>query len=144
MLALLLVVSGLAGGDAAKVDKAELKKLQGVWALVAHEHGGKKSSNKEIANISLEVADGKFTTRDGVDVKEDASVELLEGKGKPATVELKIASGADIDKVVKGIWKLDGDTLTLCVAEPGQARPKEFQGAEGTGHTLLVFKKAKK
>ena len=89
-------------------------------------------------------ARARFTTRDGADVKEDAELTLLDAKAKPAALDLKIAAGPDVGKVVKAIWKLEGDTLTVCTAEPGKERPKEFKGAEGTGHTLLVFQRAKK
>jgi uncharacterized protein (TIGR03067 family) len=79
-----------------------------------------------------------------VEVKEDANLTRLDAKGKPAPLDLKIAAGPDLDKVVKGIWKLEGGTLTVCIAEPDRERPKAFAAKEGTGHTLLVFKKAKK
>jgi len=126
------------------VDREELKRLQGTWGVTSQEHGGKKSDAKDIANLTVEVSGAKVTTRDGVDVKEDASVARLDGKAKPAELDLKITAGADLDKVVKGIWKLEGDTLTICIAEPDKERPKAFEAKEGTGHTLLVLRKAKK
>ena len=42
-----------------------------------------------------------------------------------------------------GIYKLDGDTLTVCrTVSPDYERPKEFKVAEG--HVLIVFKRAEK
>ena len=46
-------------------------------------------------------------------------------------------------KEIKGIYKLDGDTLTSCVAEAGKDRPSEFASKPGSGHTLRVFKRGK-
>jgi uncharacterized protein (TIGR03067 family) len=46
--------------------------------------------------------------------------------------------------VVKGIYKLDKGTLTICYAAPGKDRPAKFESKEGSGHTLTVWKKEKK
>jgi uncharacterized protein (TIGR03067 family) len=129
---------------ASEPDKAELKKLEGAWVITAQEHGGKKTPAKDLLSLSMTVEGKQMRTREGADLKEDATIVLLDPKAKPAAIDVKIASGSDVDKVVKGIWKLDGDTLTVCVAEPGKDRPTAFEAKEGTGHTLLVFKKGKK
>jgi uncharacterized protein (TIGR03067 family) len=146
MLAWVVMASSLALGETPKgVEESSMKKkLQGTWRLTAQEHGGKKSTAKEIANLTLEVSKSRFTSRDGDDVKEEAELSRLDSSAKPAELDLKITAGPDRDKVVKGVWKLDRDELTVCIAEPGRERPKEFKGAEGTGHTLLVFRRAKK
>src|SRR4051794_25834979 len=144
MFAVLLTMAVAAVQAEAGVDREELKRLQGTWAVMSQEHGGKKSDAKSIANLTVEVAGTKVTTRDGVDVKEDASLTRLGARAKPGEVDLKITAGVDLDKVVKGIWKLEGDTLTICIAEPDKERPKAFEAKEGSGHTLLVLKKAKK
>jgi uncharacterized protein (TIGR03067 family) len=145
MFAVVLTCLSLAASDAVptKVDKAALKKLEGSWRLTTQEHGGKKSEKKEIANITLDIKVSKWTTRDGVEIKEESAVEVLDARAKPGVIDLRITSGSDMDKTVKGIWKHEGDTLTVCVAEPNRDRPKEFEGKEGSGHTLLVFTKAK-
>jgi uncharacterized protein (TIGR03067 family) len=126
------------------VDAAELKKFAGAWAVLSHEHGGKKTPMKELAPLAVSVAAAKMTTREKGDVKEESEVVRLDAKAKPAAIDLKITSGDDKGKVVKGIYKLDDDKLTVCVAEPGKDRPKEFAGKEGTGHTLMVLLKQKK
>lgn len=43
--------------------------------------------------------------------------------------------------VSKGIYKLDGDTLTACCAEPGDPRPTDFTTNRDDGHALLVLKR---
>jgi hypothetical protein len=46
-------------------------------------------------------------------------------------------------KTIKGIYKIDENTLTSSVAQAGKARPTEFASKPGTGRTLRVFKRAK-
>lgn len=145
MLFLLLTLFTPAVEDTPKgIDKAKLKKLQGTWQLSSSELGGKKADPKEVANVTLNIDDKKAVSREGVDVKEESEITLLDPTAKPAAIDMKITAGDDKDQVVKGIWKLDGDSLTICVAEPGKDRPKEFAAKEGTGHTLLGFKRMKK
>jgi uncharacterized protein (TIGR03067 family) len=128
----------------ADVDAGELKKLAGAWAVLSSEHGGKKTPMKELAPLSVTVAGPKMTTREKDDVKEEAEIVRLDPEAKPAALDLKITSGDDKGKVVKAIYKRADDKLTVCVAEPGKDRPKEFAGKEGTGHTLMVLLKQKK
>ena len=134
----------LACQDRADVDAAELKKLAGAWAVQSHEHGGNKTPAKELAPLTVSFAAGKVTTREKDDVKEESEVVLLDPKAKLAEIDVKITSGTDKGKLVKGIYKLDDDKLTLCFAEPGKDRPKEFAGKQGTGHTLMVLLRQKK
>jgi uncharacterized protein (TIGR03067 family) len=58
----------------------------------------------------------------------------------PFTVDPSKAPKTTVDtlpdgKEIKGIYKLDGDTLTSCVAEAGKDRPAEFVSKPGSGHT---------
>jgi len=45
----------------------------------------------------------------------------------------------DGDHVVPGIYKLEGDTLTICTDEDG--RPTEFTANAGSGRQLMVLKR---
>jgi uncharacterized protein (TIGR03067 family) len=44
---------------------------------------------------------------------------------------------------IKGIYKVNGDTMTVCYAAPGKARPTSFSARPGSGQKLLVWKKVK-
>ena len=125
-------------------DKAALAKLQGKWQLVGAEHGGKSVPAKELADQTVEIVGPRTTAREGDDIKDEMKIIALDAKAKPATIDLEITKGDDKGKLVAGIWKLDSDKLSFCVAEPGKARPKAFEGKEGTGHTVLVFERMKK
>lgn len=55
-----------------------------------------------------------------------------------------VAKGGTFDgKTLLGIFKVDGDTLTMAFAEPGKERPTKFESAAGSGVVLAVYKKAK-
>jgi len=126
------------------VDAAELKKFAGKWSVTAQEHGGKKAPAKQLASLALTIDGAGCTLKDGDEVREESEVVALDPKAKPAAIDLKITGGDDKGKVVKAIYKFDGDKLTLCLAEPGKDRPKGFAGQSGTGHTLLELARKKK
>jgi RNA polymerase sigma factor (sigma-70 family) len=42
-----------------------------------------------------------------------------------------------------GVYELDGDTLRLCLAPPGQPRATRLESREGSGHSLEVWKRVK-
>jgi hypothetical protein len=53
------------------------------------------------------------------------------------------SSGPDKGKTVRGIYEVKGDTQRVCVAAAGKPRPKAFESREGSGHTLITYKRAK-
>ena len=55
------------------------------------------------------------------------------------------AGGKDRGERVLGIYKLEGDRLTICRAAPGKPRPSEFKAEKGSGcpyhPTIYIFQK---
>jgi uncharacterized protein (TIGR03067 family) len=137
----LLGVAALADPAPLEPAKAELKKLEGVWIVESHEHGGKKTPAKKLITWNLTVKGDRFTTREGLELLDESEVKL---NPKARTIDLKLTAGPDKGQTVLGIYKLEGGVLTVCVAEPGKPRPGAFAAKEGTGATLFVFKRAKK
>jgi uncharacterized protein (TIGR03067 family) len=116
--------------------------LQGNWKVASLESSGKKAEAKAFAGWNLVVEGDKMTARDGTEVM-DESTFRLDPAAKPRAIDLKVVTGPDKGKAVRGIYRLEGDELSICVAEPEKDRPTVFRTAEGSGHTLLVFKRAK-
>jgi RNA polymerase sigma-70 factor (ECF subfamily) len=120
--------------------KADLEKLQGTWALVSMERGGQKAPEDEVKGLTLVVKGDKLTVTDGKGKTEEAVLELDPTKD-PKEIDLKVnEDGAP--KVHKGIYKLEGDTLTLCLSHPPEERPSTFATKEGARWPQLhVLKK---
>ena len=62
----------------------------------------------------------------------------------PATIDLFIEEGPEDSKgkTSKGLYKIDGEKLTICVSVPGKDRPKEFVQVEDEAY-LFEMKKQK-
>jgi len=59
----------------------------------------------------------------------------------PKTIDYVNTSGPNKGKAQHGIYKLEGDILTICVAAPGEPRPAEFESVEDDHRTFTVWKR---
>jgi uncharacterized protein (TIGR03067 family) len=129
----LLVAAARAEDKSSSGDK---EKLQGTWVLVSGEHDGQPIPEDVAKTVKLVFAGDKVTLHHN-DQKNEGTFKLAPGK-KPKEIDLDMDSGA-----VKGIYQLDGDTLKLANAKPGDERPKEFPKKEGSGLTVATLKRQK-
>ncbi len=126
---------GLAGNDETPQDE---ERILGTWALVSSEEGGQKAPEQVIQEAKvIFAADGKMTAKQGA--KEQEFTYQLD----PAKNPKEFSGTNDKGRTVLGIYKLDGDTLTICFDRSG-ARPTEFASKEGTTVVLEVLKREKK
>src|SRR5262245_6088295 len=128
-LVMLTVLASAPGAPKIEVDPVPLerKKLQGEWTLAAQEHGGKSVDPKLLAGVKLTIAGDKVATRRGDEALEEGTLRLSPRARPHKAFDLILTAGDDKGKVVKGIYKLEKDTLTVCIGEPGgRDRPREF------------------
>jgi RNA polymerase sigma factor (sigma-70 family) len=124
-----------AGKEEAPKDE---EKILGTWALVSYKEGGEKAPEAKIRGAQVTfTADGKMAVKQG-EQEQEYTYKLSPDK-KP-----KEFSGTNAhDRTVLGIYKLDGDTLTVCYDRSGD-RPAEFASPEGSTVVLQVLKRVKK
>jgi RNA polymerase sigma factor (sigma-70 family) len=131
----------LADKPAAKEEAPkDEEKIVGTWAFLSMEKGGQKEQEENVKEAQLIFAsDGKLTAK--VPKGEKVGTYKLEPAKKPKAITITTETGATIP----GIYKLEGDTLTVCLAEE-QAKdpPTEFASREGTKIVLIVLKREKK
>jgi uncharacterized protein (TIGR03067 family) len=139
--AILLAVVAVASARDDDAKKAQ-ESLQGKWKLVAGEMGGMKMPEGALENGSWVIKDNHYTFR-AAEQTEKGTIKLDPGK-KPAAIDLEITEGGDKGKTQVGIYKLEGDKLTVCVARAGdKERPTEFKTKEGTEQLMFTFQRDK-
>ena len=118
-------------------SKVELAKFNGTWELLSAVTDGKEMAPETVKTIRLVIKVGKHTVYLG---------QTAVAKEIPFTVDSKRVPMTTIDtlpdgKTIKGIFKLEGETLTSCVSAADQDFPTEFSSKPGSGYSLRVFKR---
>ena len=138
-LTLVAITSVAFAAPGLKEDKSDLKKLKGEWEIVTWEQMGRVIDMKATWNF-----DGEKYTLDQGNNLETGSIKIDQTKKLP-TMDLEITGGNCAGKDQPGIYKLDGDTLTLCFAWPGNTdRPTEFSTTAENRRVLITLKRVKK
>lgn len=124
--------------------RKELRALEGNWKAVALEVVGQALPNDALPDFTFVIgADGKSTGK--MPQGEYTSKITIDPSKDPKTMDNFHESGSEKGKTQYGIYKLEGDKLTVCITSPGRAkseRPKDFT-TKDTRNVLFEFKRLK-
>jgi len=120
------------------------KKLQGTWTATQAERDGKMADDVLGHRLSFTGNRFQIQSKDGKLLY--AGTVRLNPSAKPAAIDFEHTEGVVKGKAWKGIYALDGDTLTMCDNAPNldKARPAAFEAKSGSGHVLITFTRAKR
>jgi len=137
-LGLVAVCLGAAAFSGDEAVKDELKRHQGTWSVTSSIYDGQPASDEVIRSIHrIVTGDHVVWERDG---KRFAGTRIeLDPAREPRSIDVIPDGGRNRGERVLGIYKLEGDRLTICMAAPDRPRPKEFRADKGSGCTLRTF-----
>jgi uncharacterized protein (TIGR03067 family) len=131
-------IAAVAGGPETISANSDLGRLQGRWTARA-------GSRKEI-QVALTIegrrVDFDVNTAQGIRFRAQGEVKLDE-KTSPRKLDWINFSSADQQEFpqIPGIYKLDGDSFTVCNGGMNGSRPKEFKPGDGVLSEVVVFQR---
>lgn len=135
-----VVLAVAAPGDK-DAPKKEAPTIVGEWDGEKAVRGGQE---KPVPDGGVKVtftADGKLIIKDGFKDPAEGTY-TVDAKKDPAEIELTPPK-EDGSRI--GIYKIDGDTLTICLADKNSTdRPTKFESPDGTNVMLITLKRVKK
>jgi uncharacterized protein (TIGR03067 family) len=138
----LILGTGLVLACAQPVEAAQ-KNLQGTWTAIRAERDGKAAN--DVVGHRLSFSGNRFQIQ-SKDVKPlYTGTVRVDPSAKPAAIDFEHTEGVLKGKAWKGIYALDGNTLTICDNAPNldKGRPAAFEAKSGSGYVLIAFKRAK-
>ena len=137
---LLGVVSFTAADD--KKNEDDIKATVGKWEVAKAELGGMDITD-HIKTIKFEIqAGGKYSVVFGEE--KDEGTFTVDASKMPKEMDIKSTAGPNKGKLIKAIYKIDGDAMTICYElGGGDKRPTKFESKADTKLFLVDYKRKK-
>jgi uncharacterized protein (TIGR03067 family) len=119
-----------------------LRSLEGDWRFTSLEVDGAAVAPDMLGQSRLLIDGDRFRTE-----SPEANWEgifTVDAEASPAAIDIEFVSGPDAGETCHGIFRLDGDSLQLCLGVVGAPRPEAFATRAGSGHALERLHRASK
>jgi uncharacterized protein (TIGR03067 family) len=148
-----ILVAGLllAADSPEDAVKKEKERLVGTWKVVSVEANGRKVPADAIKDFQFIFTADSLTRKKGGKAESGAGYKLDPSKS-PKWIDMTGTTDGK-EQSVPAVYKLDGDTLTLCFradykkkdGKPDEVRkrPEKLDGGDGSGQVLMVLAREK-
>lgn len=112
----------------------DLDRLQGVWRVTALRMDGRDVAAGDLAAASLAIDGDRFVSK-GMGAVYEGTLQL-KARATPKAIDMLFTAGHAAGTRNVGIYKLDRETWTICLATRGRKRPGRFVSTSGSGIAL--------
>jgi uncharacterized protein (TIGR03067 family) len=132
----------VAADDPKDAVKKEYDKFDGTWKMESFTVDGKPAPIESFAEFRMTLKGETFATVTP-EGKTNGTYKVDPSKS-PKTIDITFTGGPLDGVTMLGVYKLDGDTYTVCIpAGGGNERAKELASKPGSGLILEVLKRVK-
>jgi uncharacterized protein (TIGR03067 family) len=133
--------TGLVLASAPPAEDAQ-QPLQGTWTATQAARDGQAADDVVGHRLSLTGTRFQIQSEGGQPLY--AGTVRVDPRATPAAIDFEHTAGGLTGKAWKGIYALDGDTLTICDNAPNldKGRPTAFEATRGSGYVLITFTRA--
>jgi uncharacterized protein (TIGR03067 family) len=139
LLALLFVVAVSVAADDASDESA---KFNGTWVLIRATMSGIEMPKDVLGKSTMTINGTKHTVHLADETYE--GTHRYDPSQDPKAYDTTVTTGANKGVKQVGIYRLDGDELSICLATSGFPRPKDFKADDKSNNTLTVWKRQSK
>lgn len=137
-----MLVMATIGDPIDEAGRKELKTLQGDWILESFEQDGEKHEPGK-DDLAILTINGNKWSFDAT--KEEGEIVAIDAGTNPKLIDFRSISRLRPATVGEGIYKLDGDTLIICLYKGSdKKRPTSFDVSKEGNTSLMKLKRMKK
>ena len=120
--------------------RADLDKLRGSWQCVLWVFDGQRRVESEQGFESSYDGNRLTLTNEGHEYRH--ALVTLDPARTPKAMNTWDQDGPFADRTNRGIYRIEGNTLTICVAlDPEAGRPTEFTSEAGSRRLLVIYRR---
>jgi uncharacterized protein (TIGR03067 family) len=123
---------------AARVPVDAATEFEGEWRMPSGVMDGKAMSPADVRWVKRVTHGDQTTVLAGPQTMLKVTFSFDPAQS-PRSIDYLNLAGANKGERQQGIYKLEDDVLTVCVAAPGAPRPREFESVAGDGRTLTAW-----
>lgn len=145
-IVLIFAIAGFFSNSQQKAEAPRVKTpstVQGKWNCVFNERSGKKVREKDTIKIAFTVSSRDMYIITDEQRTVDSGRIAIDNAQKPAAIDIIHKKMSGKEEVLFGIYEIQGNHLTLCIAPPGKPRPIGFATNRTNGHALYKFNREK-
>jgi uncharacterized protein (TIGR03067 family) len=140
-VAILVVAFGLIAAQEPKKDDSE--SLKGNWTAVSMKQNKQSLPEDFVKTFRLSMDGKNYTNTAGQEVMEEGGYTVDASK-MPKTIDFDIKKGPDAGRKQLGLYKLEGDKLTIVVSPSDSTeRPKSLEADDSNDAIVVVLERVK-